>query len=527
MFAGLLDTGLIPFFAFSGYMAWADYSSNAYGWGTLFDDNNLDYKIIEAFFIVSTVEIGLFCLSLVLDIYLAVTYRKITKLPPDMNPLEEKDNLTARPRHKRNKSELLHEKHMSNSTFASQRYSGQSQSAVSGRRIPFTHTRTDSADRDGRVSIQKDFLDQSKDPYGARASMSNRDEPSLPRPSSAIIPASNARPAGAGLDHKPARSSHLARSSASRPLSWLSYSNYEGAPAEMSDYAGQELEANIRAMSPVSAMSEHENYTTHGPKHSWHSAVVQDPPNTGVPVSSQAKENDMPSPEDLSLALPPAYTPPKKRSLQPLGMNPPTPIDRRFEDKDLMVRPLSISSYSTPPRQALRETDSGSVAFATPASRPSSFVGSGTKSRFYGDLRNSIGGSPTRGSYEGIEDIDDLHRSGTVKTAESGNFEVYASDSDDDDYDRYQLQHGRPVEVGELTPGREWNGQRQTSNSTGFDLHSGYAGLDPDFGKGMARRREVSGKAAEEGRGYEIAAADALQAQSRLRAAGWARFGGL
>jgi len=150
-------------------------------------------------------------------------------------------------------------------------------------------------------------------------------------------------------------------------------------------------------------------------------------------------------------------------------------------------------------------------------------VGSGTKSRFYGNLRTSIGGSPTRGSNE--ED-DDLHRSDTVKTDESGNFEVYGSDSDDG-YEHHHVQHGRPVETRGLTPDHEWTGQRQTSNSTGLDLHNSYAGLDPEFGKGMARRREVSGKAAEEGRGYEIAAANAIRAPSRPGAAGWARFAGL
>ena len=321
MFAGMLDTGLIPFFAFSGYMAWMDYSSNVYGWNTLFNDNLLDTKVIEAFFIVSAVEIGLFCVSLVLDIYLAVVYRKITQLPPDMNPLEDKDNLTARPRHKRNKSELLHEKHLSTSTLASQRYSQQSQPAVSGRRIPFTHTRADSADKDGRMSVQKDFSDASTHPYGDRASMSNYSQPSLALPNSAVTPALNARSVGAGLDYKPARSSNLARPTTPQASSWLSSSNYEGMPAEGGDYTRQGHEVDLRAMSPVSAMSEGENYTSYERKYSFHSQDTQIRPLVHDLVTLPPDDHSIYRSEELSATLPPPYSSPTKRNMQPLGMN--------------------------------------------------------------------------------------------------------------------------------------------------------------------------------------------------------------
>lgn len=522
MFAGLLDTGLVPFFAISGYMATMDYTQNAYGWDTIFNDNALDYKIIQIFMILCGILCGLFVLSLIFDVYLAVVYRKITHLPPDLNPLEEqKDNLTARPNHKRNKSELIYEKHLSNSTLASERFSQISQDTKKNRRIPFKHTRTDSADR-GLASLGDGFVSQTA---------------SIPsRPSSAIVPAANARIAGAGLSHKPARSSALA-ASPPRPSSWLSYSDYEGMPAEISDYAQMEFDQQVRPMSPVSALSDRELSSDRylPPQYSaLHVATTK----SAQPESE--KENNMPSPEQLSLALPPSFTP-KKRSREPLGMNPPTPVDRRFQDETLMVRPLSISSYSTPPRQTTRDADANSVAqYATPSSRPSSFVGSGTKSRFYGNLRTSVAGSPTRTSNESLHEAyhelnDDLHRSDTTKSAESGNFQVYASDSDDE-YDPYRSErqpqprmlHAPAVLVGDMTTTHDWHGQRQVSSSTGYDLQTGYAGLDPDFGKGMARRREVSGKAAEEGRGYEISNRPLETSNdSRLGAAGWARFKGL
>lgn len=525
MFAALMDAGLLPFFAIACYMATQDYTSNAYGWDTIFNENNLDYSIIQAFLILSGVEGFLLLLSLVLDVYLAITYRKITHLPPDMNPLEEKDNLTTRPRHKRNKSELEHDKHLSTSTMATERFSEMTHQNIHGRRVPFKHTRTDSADRDS-FSFKKDFIDELKDPYSARASAQfERKEGSPSRPSSAHTPAVNARAAGIGLEHKPARSSALAsppRPAPSRPSSWLASANFEGVPSEIYDYENRQ--AN---MSPVSFISDHAPQPP--PKH--HANLR---PNTAPapPYPAQNQENDMPSAEQLSLALPPSFHTPQKRSREPLKMNPPTPVNNQFEDENLKPRPLSVSSYSTPPRQALRDTDVNSIAqYATPSSRPASFVGSGTKSRFYGDLRGSLGGSPTRMGFE--NDEDDLHRSNTVKSAESGNFEVHASESDDE-YDPYRgvqpspFEHGPAVVVGPPTPNVQWNGYRQTSNSTGYDLHTGYAGLDPEFGRGMAaRRREVSGKIAEEGRGLEIATEPVQVRTTKPGAAGWARFKGL
>lgn len=163
MFAALLDTGLIPFFTFACYMAVMDYTTNAYGWETLFNDNDIDYKIIQTFMIVTGAENLFLLLSLFVEIYLAIMYRKVANLPPDMNPLEEKDNLTVRPFHKRNKSSLVYEKHLSDSTLASQRLSQLTASTDSSRRIPFKHTRTDSADRDS-FNFQRDFVNEFKDP---------------------------------------------------------------------------------------------------------------------------------------------------------------------------------------------------------------------------------------------------------------------------------------------------------------------------------------------------------------------------
>ena len=244
MFAAMVDTGLLPFFAFSAYLSYNDYSRNAYGWSTILNDSDLSYKVIYAFFIMNATVGGLLLVSLFMDVYLATIFRKIAKLPPDMNPLEP--NLTSRHGHKRNKSSMnITEKHMSSSTLANNRDLG-----ISGKRIPYMHTRTDSADsvtlygndsaRNSRAELRKDFDEAQHDPYRL-SKASSRQTLAPTRPNSAVPPSNNARQPGTGLEHRPQRSSNLVQEN-SRPSSWLSYLDYEGQPTEISDVANQQLD---------------------------------------------------------------------------------------------------------------------------------------------------------------------------------------------------------------------------------------------------------------------------------------------
>jgi hypothetical protein len=91
------------------------------------------------------------------DLYLVVIFRKIAKLPPDMNPLE--DNLTSRQgKHKYKNSEATlaefnphlseAEKkrlaHLSGSTLGGSRTSMAKESFIEDRQVPFNHSRTGS-----------------------------------------------------------------------------------------------------------------------------------------------------------------------------------------------------------------------------------------------------------------------------------------------------------------------------------------------------------------------------------------------
>jgi hypothetical protein len=125
-------------------------------------------------------------------------------------------------------------------------------------------------------------------------------------------------------------------------------------------------------------------------------------------------------------------------------MNPPTPVRAEYDMNDenyYAPQYHAADPNSSPVRPALTNTNGNS--------RPSSFVGSGTKSRFYGDLRASIGSmggekfDMDANVVEIYPDSDEdrlqvngngVDRSQTTKSAQSasdysGNVEVFGSDS--------------------------------------------------------------------------------------------------
>ncbi|KIV98181.1 hypothetical protein PV10_01859 [Exophiala mesophila] len=520
IFAALMDTGLIPFFSYSAWMAHADYTKNEYGWSTLFNNSKSSYKIILAFFIVSAVEASLVALSLILGIYLAAMFKKIARMPPDMNPLEP--NLTSR--HKRNKSEGVTEKNMKASGLVAMRASD----TANLKRVPYIHTRTDSVDsvtlygndsaRTSRAEFRKDLTDNEKDPWRFSA---NNVSPS--RPGSAISPSPNSRSIGLGLDSRSDRAASPLKETPSKASSWLSYLDFEGVPTDLSPEANQQLDSEVRPISPLSNFSrdpsidrranERENWYQGGDRtaqgyHSVDNASRLDV-NPGLGVSFH----------DPS---------PKKRIQEPLGMNPPTPYDPNFPNENAAVTPTKERHFSYDmDREVLNDTEANNRGRPVQTSRPSSFVGSGGKSRFYGDLRSSMGSinNPFGGEAKKKSTLGVVHQANTyerTKTMQtesdySDNFEIYDSDDDDNSQLRANIASFQPASIPNKT---QWSNARQLSDSTGHDLTSSYAGLGAEFGQGMGRRREVSGKVAEEGRAGSVS-------PSRNGAAGWERFKGL
>ncbi|KAI4227460.1 MAG: hypothetical protein LQ349_006709, partial [Xanthoria aureola] len=146
IFAAILDLGLIPFLVFTAIMAHDQHieSSDTPGhWASLFMFDTASAKIIYTTYLVSVVGANLHLVSLIVSIYLAVVFRQISTLPPDMNPLE--DNLTSR--HKRNKSELLDIRHGQTTTAVSSKRDSRVDEPLMApvRSVPFMHTRTESS----------------------------------------------------------------------------------------------------------------------------------------------------------------------------------------------------------------------------------------------------------------------------------------------------------------------------------------------------------------------------------------------
>ncbi|KAF4636380.1 hypothetical protein G7Y89_g1688 [Cudoniella acicularis] len=143
LFASFFDVSLIPFYAFSALAADVHQET----WTVTLNNQELVVTFSEIVFVTATTAAGLHLISLVVSLYLAVTFRKITNLPPDMNPLE--DNLTSR--HKRSKSSISTAATLSSSEkrlstpLEEKRSSGATYEDLSRPpTMPFFHTRTQS-----------------------------------------------------------------------------------------------------------------------------------------------------------------------------------------------------------------------------------------------------------------------------------------------------------------------------------------------------------------------------------------------
>ncbi|KAL5117812.1 hypothetical protein ACEQ8H_004286 [Pleosporales sp. CAS-2024a] len=161
-FALASDAGFIPFYIFTALLSNRNSAmepGTVGRWRTMFPTDEDTGKVLSTTWLMAVVVASLHLMSLFLDMYLVVIFRKIAKLPPDMNPLE--DNLTSRrqTKHKHKTSSMSaltpltgdKEKRLSNmSTVAGDRFS-QADPLIS-REIPgpdrnqvaFMNTRTNS-----------------------------------------------------------------------------------------------------------------------------------------------------------------------------------------------------------------------------------------------------------------------------------------------------------------------------------------------------------------------------------------------
>lgn len=152
LFSAAFDVSIVPLYAFAALVSSSQYKNDQLGmseggWGTLLAAGQAVMPpLIETAFFCASVSAGLHFISAGISIWLAVIFRKIARLPPDMNPLEE--NLTSR--HKRNKSSMsvstASEKRLSE-PLENKRSSGAPyEDLTRPPTIPFLHTRSNSTE---------------------------------------------------------------------------------------------------------------------------------------------------------------------------------------------------------------------------------------------------------------------------------------------------------------------------------------------------------------------------------------------
>lgn len=131
--------------------AYGAFSTNRYSheWTTLLNDQGLLHYMVPAVYYTIIGAGALHLVSFLTSIWLAITFQRISDMPPDMNPLES--HLTARPSfHKRNKSSVTtysaDEKRLSTAHSSKHPSQASWDSFSYPRSVPFMHTRTHSED---------------------------------------------------------------------------------------------------------------------------------------------------------------------------------------------------------------------------------------------------------------------------------------------------------------------------------------------------------------------------------------------
>lgn len=549
---------------------------DAYHWGTLFGDNVVTVKIAEATFICAVVNAGMHLVSFAISIYLAITFRKISQLPPDMNPLE--DNLTARPRKNRNHKQVgFDEKHMSQSTLNS---SLEDPLIEVPRAVPFMHTREQSLGgetyrgsmeinekRQSQVSAHPQRLSH-LEPTSPEMLFNHAEDQPFDITSQSAAPEFRNVTAHSPEVINPTQLRHLASRAADRsdsvsPLSdnWVAYS--DRAPSPMSDVHGQNQDANattLRQSSSVYSRRTNGTDTSTGSGIRDWFAYGQKPASIGSAIQedtrgeyaslaaqeyygngyeSKSHEQDLgdrrlnifPDPEEHDNDRDDGQT--DGLPFNPLMLNPPTP-QPVFAESPENTDPVRRNALGDNPNLSQNLMAHGLAPHESPDSTPE-------KVRYYGNLEGE--GHPAFSKPRDFSGQDDMGRKPSkLSKKHSKKMAAYQSLKKDDSDDEGHLGVHDPSSAAMNEGDRKGRVVSNSGADTARPSFVGGVGASLSSygsyiaGLGVGRRRDVSGKVAEEGRGGKgddkraaPVSQDPSQSQSAspIRAAGWARFAGL
>ncbi|KAF3081794.1 hypothetical protein TWF569_009745 [Orbilia oligospora] len=183
LFAVGSDCCIIPFYVFIALWTWQQRTemianpNNPDNWVSVFNKDNAEFSQLMVFisFITACAGGGLMVMTVMLGLFIAITFRRISRLPPDMNPLDDTTytSLTTRPSSKR---------FSKSSDLSSDSFSKSASRDVSPKRaVPFLEVRTKNGSLNWEFTKDSDSYTKSAlDLSGAPNIMS--DAPLLPPP---------------------------------------------------------------------------------------------------------------------------------------------------------------------------------------------------------------------------------------------------------------------------------------------------------------------------------------------------------
>jgi len=520
-FALVTDAGFIPFFVFTVLMAKrnSDMEAGTEGrWRTMFPTDGETDKVFKTTWLTAIALAGLHLFSVFLDLYLLVVFRKIVHLPPDMNPLE--DNLTSRrkSKHKHKNSSISTIAH--GTTDAEKRFSAQS--TVAGERnsqadplldkdipsanqnqIAFMQTRTDAettysahTPRSARQSKERVSLYSQPQPARpSRKELNTRDDllhrddvdddETLAQRKMMLAKQANIK--------RHSRADSYVTSSSRQDF----YTPPGTAHSEKQDSGGDlSLQRNSREALQndnwfVHANGDEQEDANDHPSSPPKASMFTSHSNHGYKTLSPY--DDVSDDEEIDSVMP-----------QPLRMNPPTPPPPFHAPR----------SNETPPPSGLQRistTTSASTDGASDSSYSRSRLGT-PKSRYYGDLQaatqavkfgtSSPCTSPTKSRHGRAEQAADNHLpSATRHYAVNAPRATHAAQLvGNPPFSLHKKSYPSVRRTGEANMTAVQAESPRVVSRSGVDYMQPNAFDDADLGA-PGRRRDVSGKLAEEGRG--------------------------
>jgi hypothetical protein len=486
--------GFSPFFVFIAILGRANFLEVAGTngrWRSFFASDEATNKLLLATWLTSITDGGLHAISFFLDLYLLIMFRKISNLPPDMNPLE--DNLTSRRKSKhkyKNSSAVeINDKHLSEMTSSTVRSSNRTSQAQE----PLINDSKNSGFSFFKSRTNENDSFSPHNPTTARLSQA-----SLARPS--FQQSSSARNSRVDLDLQEQRPglSRITSSMPANPTISKRSSVVTTVPVFDDGDESQYAESAVDK-------ADGGNWAVLGQDDDLEKTQDYDPYRTISDPASVPRK-------DLRYQTLGQHSPQSNIAPQPLGMNPPTPDARytRFspveDDKE---------NGRTETMQSAASALSASSTYSTDETVVSSSTG---KTRFYGDLAAAMRGvrqhevispRPTSmvGSVHNASELSEYSLRGPRTSharpslAAAGDRRVRPKsfvDSVSGTVIRKPMRSGdEPEQLAPYLHGNREGESPRVVSRTGVDMS---VGADLGLGQG---RREVSGKVAEEGRsGY-------------------------